>query len=115
VACAAALAVLDVVTEEQLVERSASLGERLAASISELGHDGVKEVRGRGLLRAVGLTSPVAKDVERLAREAGFLVNAIGDDTIRLVPPLILTEGELDSFVVALPGLLSAAAGATGR
>ena len=58
------------------------------------------------------LTAPVAKEVEAAARAAGFLVNAAAPDVIRLAPPLIITEHQIDTFVTALPGILDTAEGA---
>jgi acetylornithine aminotransferase len=52
------------------------------------------------------LTAEVAPDVEAAARRAGFLVNAVQPDAIRLAPPLILSAGQADEFIVALPGIL---------
>ena len=56
------------------------------------------------------LTRPVAKHVEVRCRERGFLVNAVAPDVVRLVPPLVLTEDEVDAFLAALPGALGAIA-----
>jgi acetylornithine aminotransferase len=55
------------------------------------------------------LTAPSAKDTEAAARNAGFLVNAAAPDVIRLAPPLIITEAQIESFIAALPGILDAA------
>ena len=74
-----------------------------------LGHPRISGVRGRGLLMAITLTEPVAASAMALAREAGFLVNAVAPDAIRLAPPLILTQAQADTFVDALPGILDAA------
>jgi acetylornithine/N-succinyldiaminopimelate aminotransferase len=52
------------------------------------------------------LTAEAAKPVETAAREAGFLVNAPAPDVIRLAPPLVITEGQIDDFLKALPGVL---------
>jgi acetylornithine aminotransferase len=52
------------------------------------------------------LTGEVAPDVEAAARRAGFLVNAVQPDAIRLAPPLILSAGQADEFIAALPGIL---------
>jgi acetylornithine aminotransferase len=54
----------------------------------------------------VVLTAPRAKDVEAAARDGGFLVNATGPDVIRLAPPLVITDAQIDSFITALPGIL---------
>jgi acetylornithine aminotransferase len=52
------------------------------------------------------LTAEAAPDVEAAARRAGFLVNAVQPDAIRLAPPLILSAGQADEFIAALPGIL---------
>ncbi len=75
----------------------------------------VTGVRGRGLLRAVTLAEPVATAVADAALDAGFIVNAPRPDVLRLAPPLIVTEAQLDGFVAALPGLLDGAAVMTLR
>ena len=111
VSCAAALAVLDTIETEGLLARAAVLGDRLQAGITALRHPLVAGVRGIGLMLAVSLTAAAAGAVEAAAREAGFLVNAVAPDTIRLVPPLILTDDQAGAFLDALPGILDAAAG----
>ena len=60
------------------------------------------------------LTQPAAGAVEAAARDAGFLVNAVQPDAVRLAPPLILTAAQADAFLAALPGILDAAAPAAG-
>lgn len=55
------------------------------------------------------LRAPAAKAVETAARDAGFLLNAAAPDVVRLAPPLIITDGQLDAFVTALPAILDAA------
>jgi acetylornithine/N-succinyldiaminopimelate aminotransferase len=105
VVCTAALAVLDVVEEQSLVPRAGLVGDRFAAAVEALGLPEVETVRGRGLMRAIGLSGSNARALELAARQAGFLVNAIGDSTVRLVPPLVVTESELDSFVRVMPAL----------
>ncbi|OBJ14509.1 acetylornithine aminotransferase [Mycobacterium colombiense] len=112
VCAAAALAVLRVLAEENLVRHAEVLGKSLRHGIEALGHPLIDHVRGRGLLCGVALTAPRAKDAEAAARRAGFLVNAAAPDVIRLAPPLIITEAQVDGFVAALPGILDEAAGA---
>lgn len=109
VVCAAALAVLDTLDRDGLLERSTKLGDALAEGIGALGHPLVAEVRGVGLWRAIVLTEPVAVAAEDAARQAGFLLNAPAADVLRLAPPLIVGEEQLDAFVAALPGVLDAA------
>jgi acetylornithine aminotransferase len=55
------------------------------------------------------LTSETAKPVETAARDAGFLVNAAAPDVVRLAPPLVITEGQIDDFLTALPDVLDKA------
>jgi acetylornithine/N-succinyldiaminopimelate aminotransferase len=106
VACAAALAVLDTIEHDGLLAHVTVVGEHFAAGLSQTGHPLIAGVRGVGLWRAVVLTAEVAPDVEAAARRAGFLVNAVQPDAIRLAPPLILSAGQADEFIAALPGIL---------
>jgi acetylornithine/N-succinyldiaminopimelate aminotransferase len=112
ICAAAALAVLRVIAGDDLTRRAGVLGKTLHQSIESLQHPLIDHVRGRGLLCGVVLTAPVAKDVEAAARAAGFLVNTPAPDVIRLAPPLIITEHQLDTFVTALPAILDTAEGA---
>jgi acetylornithine aminotransferase len=106
VACAAALAVLDTIERDGLLAHVTAVGEHLTASLSQISHPLLAGVRGAGLWRAVVLTAELAPDVELAARRAGFLVNAVQPDAIRLAPPLILSAGEADEFTAAVPGVL---------
>jgi len=106
VACAAALAVLATIEREGLLAQAAAVGERLAAGLRAVRHPLVADVRGRGLWLAVALTAPRAAQLEAAARRAGFLVNAVQPDAIRLAPPLILSPAEADEFVAAWPAIL---------
>jgi acetylornithine/N-succinyldiaminopimelate aminotransferase len=110
VCTAAALAVLRVLATDNLIGRADVLGKTLSAGIESLGHPLVDHVRGRGLLRGVVLSSPEGKAVEAAARDAGFLVNAAVPDVIRLAPPLVITDAQIDEFLAALPGVLDKAA-----
>jgi acetylornithine aminotransferase len=109
VVCAAALAVLSTIEAEGLLAASSYLGERLRKGIEALGHPLVSHVRGVGLWLGVVLTEACAPEVEAAARAAGFLVNAPAPDVIRLAPPLVVSETQLDAFVAALPLILDAA------
>lgn len=109
VCAAAALAVLRTLTEQDLIGRAGVLGKSLSHGIESLNHPLVDHVRGRGLLCGVALTAALAKPVETAARDAGFLVNAATPDVVRLAPPLIITEAQIDEFLNALPGVLDKA------
>ncbi|MBK8469736.1 MAG: acetylornithine transaminase [Candidatus Phosphoribacter sp.] len=105
-ACAAGLAVIDTIEIQGLLAHAATMGEHLAAAVLGLGHPQVAAVRGEGLLRAIVLTEPIAPAVMARARDAGFIVNAVAPDALRLAPPLIITATQLEQFAAALPGLI---------
>ncbi|MGA8978930.1 MAG: acetylornithine transaminase [Pedococcus sp.] len=107
-AAAAGLAVIDTIEEQGLLDQATTAGEHLVEAVRALGHPLVTGVRGRGLLRAITLAAPVAAAVATAARDAGFIVNPVAPDALRLAPPLVVTTEQLDSFVAALPGLLDA-------
>ena len=109
VVCAAALAVLETVEAEGLLQRAQELGERLAAGVQALDHPLVAGVRGLGLWRGIVLTEPVAAATEAGLRTAGFLVNAAAPDVLRLAPPLVVTAPQIDAFVASLGAVLDAA------
>ncbi len=108
-ACAAGLAVLETIANEGLLEHAREAGAHLVARVEALGDDRVVGTRGAGLLRAVVLAGDWSAAVVAHARDAGFIVNPVAPNAIRLAPPLVVTTGELDLFVDALPGLLDAA------
>jgi acetylornithine aminotransferase len=91
VAAAAALATIGVIERDGVLENVRRVGALLRDEIVAGGSPLVREVRGRGLLLAVVLTAPVAADVAARALEAGFIVNAVAPDVVRLAPPLVLT------------------------
>ncbi|GHE48962.1 acetylornithine aminotransferase [Streptosporangium violaceochromogenes] len=109
VSAAAALAVLDTIEGEDLLEHVRITGARLAADIAALDHPLLAGVRGRGLWLAVVLTADRAGQVQDAARRAGFLVNAVQPGVIRLAPPLVITTELLATFVAALPFILDEA------
>jgi acetylornithine/N-succinyldiaminopimelate aminotransferase len=111
ICASAALAVLRVLAEDDLVRRAGELGKTLRRNIESLGHPSIDHVRGRGLLCGIVLSTQTAKDVEAAARSAGFLVNAAAPDVVRLAPALTITAAQLDTFVAALPAILDSAKG----
>ena len=106
IAAAAALAVLDTIRDEGLLERAKEIEQRFTAGIEGLGHPGIAGVRGRGALLGVVLTADVAPALEEHLRAAGFLTNAVAPGVLRLAPPLVLTDAHVDAFVAALPAAL---------
>lgn len=109
VSCAAALAVLEVLEQDDLLQASTELGQHLTDAVMSLDHPLVSSVRGVGLWRGIVLTEPVAPAAEAALRRAGFLLNACAPDVLRLAPPLVVTKEQLDAFVSALPAALDAA------
>ena len=92
-ACVAALAVLKVIDRDGLVGHAAEMGEMLHAAIHSVGG---KEVRGLGLMQAVEFAEPRAKAFQQACLDARLVVNAVDDNTIRFVPPLIITPDQID-------------------
>jgi acetylornithine/N-succinyldiaminopimelate aminotransferase len=109
IAAAAALAVLDTIRDEGLLERAKELEHRFTAGIDGLGHPGISGVRGRGALLGVVLNADVAGALEANLRGAGYLTNAVAPGVLRLAPPLVLIDGQVDAFVAALPAALDSA------
>lgn len=105
-ACAAGLAVVDIIERHGLLDHARELGEWFADAVAGLDDPRIVGVRGRGLLLAVVLRDEVSAQVNTAAREAGFIVNAVAPDAIRLAPALTITQAELATFVDALPALL---------
>jgi acetylornithine/N-succinyldiaminopimelate aminotransferase len=106
VAAIAGLAVIAVIERDGLLDHVTAMGEHLTSAVDQLAHPLIIGVRGRGLLRGIVFTEPVAAAVSDAALDAGFIVNAPGPQVLRLAPPLVVTAGQLDTFVAALPGLL---------
>ena len=109
VACAAALAVLDTIERDGLLERARDLGTSLQTGIAGLGHPLVEQVRGQGLLLGVVLSQPVAKAAEQALRTRGVLVNAVTPHVLRLAPALVLSDADVATLLDVLPGALDSA------
>ena len=105
-ACAAALATAHVVERDGLLAHVRSVGGAVRAAVGALGHPLVAGVRGEGLLLGIVLTRPVAARVATEALEAGYIVNAVAPDVLRVAPPLVITEEQALGFVRRLPALL---------
>jgi acetylornithine/N-succinyldiaminopimelate aminotransferase len=103
VSCAAALAVIRTIAGEGLLDNVKRVGEQIRRGAEALG----LQVRGAGLLLGIVLPSPVSATVATDLRDAGFLVNPIQPDVIRLAPPLILTADQADAFLAALKEVLT--------
>lgn len=107
VAAAAGLAVIDIIEQDGLLQRCVAAGEYLAEAVTALEHPLIERTRGRGLLRGIVLTPPIAGEVAKAALDAGYVINAPRPNVLRIAPPLIITDQQLDEFAQALPQLLA--------
>jgi acetylornithine aminotransferase len=98
--------VLTTIADEHLLDHVKRVGEHLAGRLAGLDSPLVREVRGSGLWRGVVLTGERAAAVETASRNRGLLVNAVKPDVLRLAPPLIVTEAEVDTAVAVLADAL---------
>lgn len=105
VSCAAALAVLDNLD----LDHVKSVAAGLRGGLEAVRHPLLKGVRGRGLWLAAVLKEERSAQVQKAAAEAGFLVNALQPDAVRLAPPLVVTHEEVNAFVAAFPQILTEA------
>ncbi|HDA7965015.1 TPA: ornithine--oxo-acid transaminase [Staphylococcus aureus] len=94
-ACAASIAALDVIVDEDLPGRSLELGDYFKEQLKQIDHPSIKEVRGRGLFIGVELNESARPYCEAL-KEEGLLCKETHDTVIRFAPPLIITKEELD-------------------
>ncbi len=105
-ACAAALAVLDVMESEHLVENAAQVGDYLITRLKEAHLPHVLDVRGRGLMIGVELDMPYKDVRNRLVHEQHCFTGCSGTNVLRLLPPLCLTQSEADDFIHRLSQVL---------
>jgi acetylornithine aminotransferase len=107
VACAAALAVVDTIETEGLLDHVTVLGHKLRDGLAV--DPRVTEVRGEGLLIGLDLSAEASAEVTAAALDAGWIVNNPTPARIRLAPPLVLTEADAAAFLDAWPGILDEA------
>ena len=105
-ACAAALAVLDVFKEENLVENARVVGDYLIEKLKELESEKVKDIRGRGLMIGIDLDCPHAEVRKPLIYEQHCFTGCAGTNILRLLPPLCLTKKDADDFINRLKTVL---------
>jgi acetylornithine aminotransferase len=107
-ACAAALATLDAIEDEKLLDNARVRGEAIRAGLRSAldGVHGVVDIRGEGLMIGIELDRPCGELVA-VARDAGVLINVTADSVIRLVPPLIYGAAEVDALVAAVAGIVT--------
>ena len=106
-ACAGAIAVLDIMEQEHLVENAAEVGAYLMETLRSAGLPHVVEVRGEGLMIGIELDIPYKEPRQRLVKEQHCFTGCSGTNVLRLLPPLCLTKAEADSFVGKLEKVLT--------
>jgi len=97
VATAAGLAVIETLEKKSILERVSKVGVELMAELALI--DGVKEVRGAGLLIGIEFLEPIAKKVTHRCEQRGLLVNGNSENVVRIAPPLIVTDREIAKFL----------------
>ncbi|HEX2362372.1 MAG TPA: acetylornithine transaminase [Jiangellaceae bacterium] len=107
VAAAAGLAVLDSIERDGLLDNAGKIGNQIRRGVEALGGPLLAGFRGRGLLLAIELTQPVATQAAAGALDAGFIVNPVSVEALRLAPPLVLSRAQADDFIGALPSILA--------
>jgi len=111
VTCRAALAVMEALLDDGVLDRVKTVS---ALFLEELGRvqeeipGSIEEIRGKGLMIAMETHEPGAKQLQKELLKKGFIVNSLGNHVIRLLPPLVITEEEITSFVAALKEILKA-------
>ncbi|MDD2960530.1 MAG: aminotransferase class III-fold pyridoxal phosphate-dependent enzyme [Muribaculaceae bacterium] len=104
-ACAAAIAVLEVFKAENLIENARNVGEYLMTELKKI--DGIKEVRGEGLMIGLEFDTPAKEIRTRLLKEQHVFTGASGTNVIRLLPPLVITKQQADEFISRLKAVLA--------
>jgi len=101
--CRVGLTVMDILEKGNFASRAATLGMHMLAGLHQAldGIEGVREIRGKGLMLAVELDRP-CKDILQMALARGLLVNVTADSVIRLLPPLVITDAEADQIVAGV-------------
>lgn len=104
-ACAAGLAVLEVIEDEDLIENARRIGAYLADELGKI--SGIRDVRGRGLMIGLEFDDDVKSLRTRLLKEKHIFTGVSSTNIIRLLPPLSLSRGQADAFMEAFAGLLA--------
>jgi len=104
-ACRAGLAVFEAIEGENLVQNSKTMGEYFTSKLNSLHTDKIIEIRGRGLMIGIEL-SVNATEINKKLFGNGYLCGVVGTSILRVLPPLIITKSDIDTFVEVLGGLL---------
>ncbi|HTK10878.1 MAG TPA: aspartate aminotransferase family protein [Ktedonobacteraceae bacterium] len=109
IACAAGIATINTIIEQHLVENAATMGEYWNSKLVEFSqkYSFVGSSRGIGLMRAVDIHQGLAPTIVQKALEHGLLLNSVAPDTLRMVPPLVLTHADIDEAAALLDQALA--------
>lgn len=102
----AGLVVLDELLNNGVLDHAAKMGEYMKERLTRIDSDKIATVRGKGLMLGVVFHDEIAKAVGTALREKGFIVGVVGGKVLRLVPPLIVTQADIDAFAEALQQVL---------
>ncbi len=105
--CACGICVIRQMTEHGLIENAQKVGTYFKNKLKELNSPLIAEVRGMGLMIGVEMTEAIGREVQQKLQQRGILAGAVGDRILRLVPPLIITEKEVDIFIENLKAVLA--------
>ena len=106
-ACAAAIAVLDIMEKENLVDNAKNVGDFLIKELKAMSYSGIKEVRGRGLMIGIEFNESIKEARTKLLFEEKVFTGVAGTNTIRLLPPLCLSKAEAEEFLNKFKKVLS--------
>jgi acetylornithine/N-succinyldiaminopimelate aminotransferase len=108
-ACAAGLAVMDVLINENLVDNARKMGAYFTEKLSQLAskYSNITEIRGKGLLIGVQFSVDKAKYIKDECFKKGYLIGSIGTNILRISPPLIVTETDIDEMISVLDSILA--------
>lgn len=110
-ACTAGLAVMEIFQSEKLVENAQVVGQYFRAKLSEMAASNpiISEIRGMGLMIGVELTKEAAPAIKNKLFEKKYLIGSIGSKILRILPPLIITKNDVDSFISVLKEVINEA------
>lgn len=108
-ACSAGLAVMETIINENLAANAERTGNYLKSCLEKLAkkHGIISEIRGAGLMIGIQLSEEKGLEVKNRLFEKGFLVGSVGTRIIRLLPPLVITDKDVDAFITAFEGVIS--------
>lgn len=108
-ACSAGFAALSTIINDELCDNSTRMGEYFIEKLNKLKekHSIITEVRGKGLMIGVQLASPKAVEIKKKCLVQGFLIGSVGENIIRMLPPLIIAKEDIDLYIAAMDKILA--------